>query len=598
MGLDADNAETQEIIDEEIIAVEEELDFGEMGHDSAAEKRAKAHEKMKDILGNVGGGIGKGIGGGIGKHDWVENKDWWAKNAPNMDTSNMSKKDIKEYKKNAQMEKRQESRKKRFCKNNPDLPRCVGFNNGDDIDLDSIKEKFSHYDFETIDDGMFEGLGKSGMKRFCRHNPEHERCQGDYLNLDKNIAADRKKKFCKHNPDAPRCQGFDMGEELPDDDQPATAEKEEKEEDNMNMDEPEPVTVVEEKEQKATEPVESEQDTEPVESAEVDQKEDAVEEEATEPAESEVVDPQEGKQPDEQDSAANEAEAPAPEPEEVTAQEPEPTNEEEPAQEEPEEATATEPQPVPNTIVSTFTVIEQVDHDSGCFTQGLSYGDDGEIYETCGLYHQSSARHIDPDTFDVKKSVPIDGKYFGEGSTHYRDKDGNGRIIMITWREKTGFILDSETLEIVSEFAYTTTQRQGDQGWGITYDKSNHEFIVSDGSVYLYVWDADTLEEKRRVGPVTRFDGREQDELNELEFMDGLVCCNIWHDDHIICVDPVTGKSVREYDMSSLWPVKDRGSSENVLNGIAIASNHVLLTGKRWDRMFKISFDDWPAFTF
>ena len=46
---------------------------------------------------------------------------------------------------------------------------------------------------------------------------------------------------------------------------------------------------------------------------------------------------------------------------------------------------------------------------------------------------------------------------------------------------------------------------------------------------------------------VTRFDGSEQSDLNELEFIDSLVCCNIWYMDEIICVDPVTGKSVREY---------------------------------------------------
>jgi hypothetical protein len=77
--------------------------------------------------------------------------------------------------------------------------------------------------------------------------------------------------------------------------------------------------------------------------------------------------------------------------------------------------------------------------------------------------------------------------------------------------------------------------------------------------------------------------------------MDGLVCCNIWHMDDVICVDPTTGKSVREYDMSQLWPSVERGSSENVLNGIALGQDHVLITGKRWDRMYKVTFSDWPS---
>jgi hypothetical protein len=47
--------------------------------------------------------------------------------------------------------------------------------------------------------------------------------------------------------------------------------------------------------------------------------------------------------------------------------------------------------------------------------------------------------------------------------------------------------------------------------------------------------------------------------------------------------------------MSQLWPSNERGSSENVLNGIALGPGHVLITGKRWDRMYKITFDDWPT---
>jgi glutamine cyclotransferase len=178
----------------------------------------------------------------------------------------------------------------------------------------------------------------------------------------------------------------------------------------------------------------------------------------------------------------------------------------------------------------------------------LSYGTDGTIYETTGLYSNSKLRKINPSTFDVEQSVNLERKYFGEGSTFFTDKDGNGRIIEITWKEQTGFIYNADTLETLSTFQYTTTA-PNHEGWGITYNPHEHEFIVSDGSSYLYFWDRDTLEEKRKVG-VTRFDGSMQNELNELEFMDGLVCCNIWHEDDIICVDPTTGKSAREYGTS------------------------------------------------
>lgn len=201
-------------------------------------------------------------------------------------------------------------------------------------------------------------------------------------------------------------------------------------------------------------------------------------------------------------------------------------------------------------------------------------------------------RRIDPDTFAVERSVDVDRAYFGEGSAYYTSAHGHGRLIEITWQRQTGFIYYADTLKTKEEFQFTTGQ--GNQGWGITYDAAKEEFIVSDGSQYLYFWDRDTRAEKRRVA-VTRFDGRPQTQLNELEFMDGLVCCNIWHQDDIICVDPETGKSVREYDMSSLWPASERGNSEHVLNGIALGKDHVLLTGKKWDRMYKVVFPDWPT---
>lgn len=32
-----------------------------------------------------------------------------------------------------------------------------------------------------------------------------------------------------------------------------------------------------------------------------------------------------------------------------------------------------------------------------------------------------------------------------------------------------------------------------------------------------------------------------------------------------------------------------------MLNGIALGKDHVLITGKRWNRMYKVTFSDWPS---
>mmetsp|Transcript_6106 Transcript_6106/g.10331 ORF Transcript_6106/g.10331 Transcript_6106/m.10331 type:complete len:353 (+) Transcript_6106:74-1132(+) len=254
---------------------------------------------------------------------------------------------------------------------------------------------------------------------------------------------------------------------------------------------------------------------------------------------------------------------------------------------------ATTIQSVPTNIISTaFTPYEQVPHDATSWTQGLSYGDDGYIYETTGLRGQSKLLKIDPTTFEVIKSVYIDDFYFGEGSTFYTDADGNDRLIFITYEEQTAFIFDPLTLTKLKTLTYKTTP-PWNEGWGITFDSVEGEFIVSDGTSTLFFMDRDTLQVKRKI-VVTRFDGTEQDSLNELELMGGLICCNIWYEDEIICVDKITGRSVREYDLSTLHPIEERGYS-HVMNGIALGEDHVLITGKRWDRMYKVRFDDWDG---
>lgn len=246
---------------------------------------------------------------------------------------------------------------------------------------------------------------------------------------------------------------------------------------------------------------------------------------------------------------------------------------------------------IPTNIISTaFTAFEQVPHDTTSYTQGLSYGDDGYLYETTGLRGKSKLNKIDPNTFELITSIDLDDIYFGEGSTYYTDREGNGRLIFITYQEQTAFIYDPISLTKLQTLSYTTTPPQS-EGWGITFDSIEREFIVSDGTSSLFFLDCDTLQEKRKI-VVTRFDGHEQDYLNELELMGGLICCNIWYEDEIICVDKITGRSVREYDLSRLYPKEERGY-HNILNGIALGKDHVMITGKKWDRMYKVRFDDW-----
>jgi hypothetical protein len=112
-------------VDSEVIEMEESEHWGEMGNTKAA-KKAKAMDLIKnhDM---------------VGKHNWVEDKDWWKKHAPDMDVSNMSEEQAREYYK---LKKKEERLKKR-CERHPDN-KCK---DGGKVatDLDSIREKLAHH---------------------------------------------------------------------------------------------------------------------------------------------------------------------------------------------------------------------------------------------------------------------------------------------------------------------------------------------------------------------------------------------------------------------------------------------------------------------
>ena len=162
----------------------------------------------------------------------------------------------------------------------------------------------------------------------------------------------------------------------------------------------------------------------------------------------------------------------------------------------------------------------------------------GTLWESNGLYGKSTVRILDPATADVIKSIDMDKKLFGEGMA-YRD----GLLYQITWKSKRGFIYDAETLDLVREFHYKTTLGEG---WGITWSPCEDEFIVTDGSNNLHFWDVNTLQETRKIA-VSRLDGRPAEELNEIEWFRGKILANVWYEDVLLVINPVTGAVEKEY---------------------------------------------------
>jgi len=269
-----------------------------------------------------------------------------------------------------------------------------------------------------------------------------------------------------------------------------------------------------------------------------------------------------------------------------------------------------------------YQILEIVPHDTAAYTQGLvtfssgsnSNNENGVVnasydsyYESTGRRGQSQVRVIDLRTGKVRNRRELDGRYFGEGlALFYPETVGNtindGRLIQLTWTSKTGIIYDASTLRRLRTFRFETSSGR-DEGWGITYRSSaRREFYVTDGSHYLYAWDADTLRETRRAAVYTRrkaSGGGNATEvvpvknLNELEYdsRTNTVLANVWRKNNILRIDPDTGLVKKVYDFGSL--AGRQPASADVLNGIALSndggkSDEIWVTGKLWPRMYRV----------
>ncbi len=228
-----------------------------------------------------------------------------------------------------------------------------------------------------------------------------------------------------------------------------------------------------------------------------------------------------------------------------------------------------------------YQIVRTFPHDRKAYTQGLQYWD-GYLYEGTGQYGESSIRKIDIQKGEILSVLNIDNQYFGEGITIYNDK-----IYQITWRSRKGFIYDLKTFTRQSVFNYNS------EGWGIT--TAGNRLIMSDGSNKLYHIAPSGFSIIKEV-EVYDHQG-EVNQLNELEYVNGLVWANVWLTNRIVAIDPESGVVKAELDMSGLLPATDWATlneKDDVLNGIAWnpEKNTFYVTGKRWPKMFEIKINE------
>jgi glutamine cyclotransferase len=239
----------------------------------------------------------------------------------------------------------------------------------------------------------------------------------------------------------------------------------------------------------------------------------------------------------------------------------------------PSPSTSAPPSPTSPSTRYTYSVIYTYPHSQNAFTEGLAYAD-GDLYESTGNYGASSLRRVDLETGSILQQVSLSSQFFGEGTTIVNDL-----IIQLTYREHIAFISDKNTLRPLGNFTYST------EGWGLTYDGSR--LIMSDGSDKLYFLNATTYE---TIAQVKVHDGAVSiANLNELEYINGDVYANIWHEQKIAIINPQGGQVKAWIDLTGLQGTA-AASSEDVLNGIAYdaANDRLFVTGKNWPTLFEI----------
>jgi glutamine cyclotransferase len=224
------------------------------------------------------------------------------------------------------------------------------------------------------------------------------------------------------------------------------------------------------------------------------------------------------------------------------------------------------------TLHYTYSIVNVYPHDSNAFTEGLVY-DNGSLYESTGLYGNSTLRRVDLETGEVLQVHALQPQLFGEGITIVGNK-----IIQLTWQSHIGFVYDKNSFALLQEFNYST------EGWGIAFDGTH--LIMSDGTANLYFLDPETFQ---KVGQIQVHDDAPVTELNELEYIQGEIYANIWTEQRIAIINPQTGEVNAWINLTGLYNPPDQDQN-SVLNGIAYdaTGNRLFVTGKMWPELYEI----------
>lgn len=226
-----------------------------------------------------------------------------------------------------------------------------------------------------------------------------------------------------------------------------------------------------------------------------------------------------------------------------------------------------------------YKIVNTYPHDTSSFTEGLEFFRD-TLYEGTGLRGFSKLLKTDYKSGKILKSLKLEDQDFGEGITFI-----NNQLFQLTWEEKKGFIYNVDTWKVEKTFAYDKPI----EGWGMTND--GKVIYQSDGTEKI--WKMNPANQKM-IDYVNVYSGSSKiKSVNELEYINGKIYCNIWQKDAIAIVNPENGKVEGIINLAGLRKFIKYSEAE-VLNGIAYnpKTKTIFVTGKKWEKLFEISITE------
>ncbi|MEI6609054.1 MAG: glutaminyl-peptide cyclotransferase [Deltaproteobacteria bacterium] len=225
--------------------------------------------------------------------------------------------------------------------------------------------------------------------------------------------------------------------------------------------------------------------------------------------------------------------------------------------------------------IFSIKIINTFPHDPKAFTQGLLFYD-GYLYESTGLNGKSTLRKVNIKSGKILQEFKLDQKYFAEGITISKNK-----IYQLTWQNNTILAYDLLSFKLLEEFSYSG------EGWGIATDGKN--LFMSNGTAVIDCIDPEYFNVVRKINV---HDGKTAiGNLNELEFIRGEIWANIFMENFIVRISPLTGEVLGWVDLTSLYDLLPGDYRADVLNGIAYDQDNdrIFITGKLWPKIFEIS---------